>query len=74
MFAKGHKVIGCNNLMDGYLNNVSDGAEFYQVDYQYLSTMNKLMKGVDFIYHTACAAYKEVGGFSPNLVHHKLNN
>lgn len=68
MLAEGHEVVGCDNLIGGYLDNVPDGVEFYQVDCQYLNTMNKLMKGVDIVYHTACTAYEGLSVFSPNLV------
>lgn len=68
MLAEGHEVVGCDNLIGGYLDNIPDGVEFYQVDCQYLNTMNKLMKGVDIVYHTACTAYEGLSVFSPNLV------
>ncbi len=68
MLAEGHEVVGCDNLIGGYLDNVPDGVEFYQVDCQYLNTMNKLMKGVDIVYHTACTAYEGLSVFSPNLI------
>ena len=68
MLKAGHEVIGCDNLIGGYLDNVQDGVEFYQVDCQYLNTMNKLMKGTDIVYHTACTAYEGLSVFSPNLV------
>lgn len=68
MLAEGHEVVGCDNLIGGYLDNVPDGAEFFQVDCKYLNTMNKLMQGVDVVYHTACTAYEGLSVFSPNLV------
>lgn len=68
MLAEGHEVIGCDNLIGGYLDNVPDDVDFYQVDCNYLNTMNKLMKGVDVVYHTACTAYEGLSVFSPHLV------
>lgn len=68
MLQEGHEVIGCDNLIGGYLDNIPDQVEFYQVDCQYLNTMNKLMKGVDIVYHTACTAYEGLSVFSPNLI------
>lgn len=68
MLSEGHEVIGCDSLIGGYLDNVPDGAEFFQVDCKYLNTMNKLMQGVDVVYHTACTAYEGLSVFSPNLV------
>lgn len=68
MLAEGHEVIGCDSLIGGYLDNVPDDVEFYQVDCKYLNTMNKLMKDVDVVYHTACTAYEGLSVFSPNLI------
>lgn len=68
MLGEGHQVIGCDNLIGGYLDNVPDEVEFYQVDCKYLNTMNKLMKDVDVVYHTACTAYEGLSVFSPNLI------
>ncbi|MBQ8326645.1 MAG: NAD-dependent epimerase/dehydratase family protein [Lachnospiraceae bacterium] len=68
MLAEGHEVVGCDNLIGGYLDNVPDDVEFYQVDCNYLNTMNKLLKGVDIVYHTACTAYEGLSVFSPHLV------
>lgn len=68
MIKEGHEVVGCDNLIGGYLDNVPDEVDFYQVDCRYLNTMNKLMKGVDVVYHTACTAYEGLSVFSPELV------
>lgn len=68
MLRKGHQVIGVDNLIGGYLDNVPEDVEYYQVDCRYLNTMNKLMKGVDIVYHTACTAYEGLSVFSPELV------
>src|SRR5205085_12548215 len=50
----GYEVVGCGNLIGGYLHNVPDGAEFFQYDCKYLNSMKKIMQGVDTVYH--CAA------------------
>lgn len=68
MIREGHEVVGCDNLIGGYLDNVPDEVDFYQVDCNYLNTMNKLLKGVDIVYHTACTAYEGLSVFSPHLV------
>lgn len=68
MLSEGHEVVGVDNLIGGYLDNVPDGVEFYQVDCNYLNTMNKLMKGCDIVYHTACTAYEGLSVFSPHIV------
>lgn len=68
MLEEGHEVIGVDNLIGGYIDNVPDGVDFHQADCRYLHTMNKLMKGVDIVYHTACTAYEGLSVFSPELV------
>jgi UDP-glucose 4-epimerase len=68
MLADGHAVSGCDTLLGGYLDNVPEGAEFYQVDCNDLYAMNKYLKGIDIVYHTACTAYEGLSVFSPALV------
>lgn len=68
MLALGHEVIGVDNLIGGYLDNVPSDAEFHQVDCGYLNTMVKLSKGCDIIYHTACTAYEGFSVFSPHMI------
>ena len=64
----GHEVSGCDNLIGGYLDNVPEDAEFYQVDAIYLNQMKKMTKDVDLVIHTACTAYEGLSVFSPYLV------
>jgi UDP-glucose 4-epimerase len=68
MIKKGHEVVGCDNLIGGYLDNVPVDAEFHQVDCGYLNTMVKITKGCEVIYHTACTAYEGLSVFSPHLI------
>jgi UDP-glucose 4-epimerase len=68
MLQMGHRVSGCDNLLGGYVENVPADVDFHQVDCRYLNTMNKLLKGVDIVYHTACTAYEGLSVFSPHLV------
>ncbi|MFC1512248.1 NAD-dependent epimerase/dehydratase family protein [Candidatus Latescibacterota bacterium] len=64
----GHEVSGCDNLIGGYLDNIPDDVDFHQVDCQYLNTMNKILNGIDIVYHCACTAYEGLSVFSPHLV------
>ncbi len=68
LLAAGHEVSGCDNLIGGYLDNVPEDADFYQVDAIYLNQMKKLTKGADIVIHTACTAYEGLSVFSPYLV------
>jgi UDP-glucose 4-epimerase len=68
MLKAGHEVSGCDNLLGGYIENVPEDVDFHQIDCMYLNTMNKLLKDVDIVYHTACTAYEGLSVFSPHLV------
>ena len=68
MLSQGHSVIGCDNLIGGYRDNVPNGVEFYEEDCNNLERIQELLKGVDVVYHTACTAYEGLSVFSPKLV------
>lgn len=68
MLAQGHEVVGCDNLIGGYRDNVSNYVEFYEEDCNNLDKMQEILKGVDIIYHTACTAYEGLSVFSPKLI------
>ncbi|MDF9827430.1 UDP-glucose 4-epimerase [Ereboglobus sp. PH5-10] len=68
LLSKGHQVSGCDNLIGGYLDNVPDDAEFFQVDCMYLNAMKKIIKDHDVVIHTACTAYEGLSVFSPHVV------
>ncbi len=65
---KGYEVVGCDNLIGGYLDNVPDGVDFHQYDCKYLNSMKKIMQGVDTVYHCAATAYEGLSVFAPHLV------
>lgn len=66
--ADGHEVVGCDNLLGGYIDNVPTDAEFYQYDCTYLNSMVKISRGCDVVYHCAATAYEGLSVFSPHLV------
>ena len=68
MLADGHIVLGCDNLVGGYLDNVPKDAQFHKADCVDYEKIKNLLKGVDIVYHTACTAYEGLSVFSPNLV------
>lgn len=68
MLAEGHEVIGCDNLIGGYRDNVPAEVDFYESDCNDFEKMKKLLKNVDIVYHTACTAYEGLSVFSPKLV------
>ena len=68
LLKEGHRVIGNDNLVGGYLDNVPAGVEFHTVDCNDLAEMKSITKGVDVVYHTAAYAYEGLSVFSPHLV------
>lgn len=68
MLAEGHEVLGCDNLIGGYRDNVPKGARFHEYDCNNFEKMKELLRGVDIVYHTACTAYEGLSVFSPKLV------
>lgn len=65
---EGHEVVGCDNLLGGYLDNVPAEVEFHQYDCNYYNSMVKITKGCDVVYHTAATAYEGLSVFSPFIV------
>lgn len=64
----GHHVVGIDNLLGGYEDNVPEGAEFYKIDARDLEKLKPLMVGVEVVYHCAAAPHEGLSVFSPNLV------
>lgn len=64
----GHRVIGCDNLVGGYLDNVPVGVELHMADCGDRAKMLEITRGVDVVYHTAAYAYEGFSVFSPHLV------
>ena len=64
----GHEVVGCDNLLGGYMDNIPPGAEFHNVDLLDRAGLSILMKDCDLVYHTACTAYEGLSVFSPSLI------
>lgn len=65
---QGHQVVGCDNLIGGYLDNVPNQVEFYQYDCNFHNSMVKITKDVDVVYHCAALAYEGLSVFSPHVV------
>ena len=66
--AKGYNVVGIDNLLGGYEENVPSGVDFYNIDLDNLELIQPLFKDVDLVVHTACTAYEGLSVFSPSLV------
>lgn len=68
MLANGYRVVGCDNLLGGYMDNVPHYVEFHQIDCNDLTSMTSVMKGIDIVYHCAATAYEGLSVFSPHVV------
>ncbi len=71
---QGHRVIGCDSLIGGYLDNVPAEVEFYQYDCDYHNSMVKITRGVDVVFHCAATAYEGLSVFSPYVVTKNIVN
>jgi UDP-glucose 4-epimerase len=65
---RGYSVIGIDNLIGGYKENVPEGVKFYEADLGNFDEVKDLFNGVDLVVHTACTAYEGLSVFSPALV------
>src|SRR3989338_3048699 len=68
LLKEGHRVVGCDNLVGGYLDNVPVGVELHMADCLDNAKMTELMRGVDVVYTTAAYAYEGLSVFSPHIV------
>lgn len=66
--ADGHRVIGNDNMIGGYLDNVPAGVEFHQYDCNDFSRVKEHLQGVDIVYHCAATAYEGLSVFSPHMI------
>ena len=68
MLERGFHVVGCDNLIGGYLDNVPAEVEFHQYDCNMYNSMVKVTKGCRVVYHCAATAYEGLSVFSPYVV------
>ena len=61
----GHHVVGIDNMMGGYADNISKDIEIYELDCCDLNKVQDTMKGVDIVYHCAATAHEGLSVFSP---------
>lgn len=66
--AKGHEIVGIDNLIGGYRSNVPDGVDFREIDLLNLDDTRSALREVEIVVHAACTAYEGLSVFSPSLV------
>jgi UDP-glucose 4-epimerase len=65
---RGYHVIGIDNLLGGYEDNIPSDVEFHNGDLLNFDGLAEKMRGCDLVYHTACTAYEGLSVFSPSLI------
>ena len=61
----GHKIIGIDNMMGGYEDNISKSITFHKEDCCNYEKINLLMNGIDVVYHCAATAHEGLSVFAP---------
>jgi len=60
-----HEVIGIDNMLGGYKDNIPKKIKFFNFDCCNLQKMTEAMKGVEIVYHCAATAHEGLSVFSP---------
>jgi UDP-glucose 4-epimerase len=68
LLTEGHEVIGVDNLIGGYKDNIPSKVKFTHGDTSNLNLMLSLTKDVDVVFHAACTAYEGLSVFSPSII------
>lgn len=68
LLEEGHHVIGVDNLIGGYRDNIPDEIDFHEGDTADFHLMKRLTRNVDLVFHAACTAYEGLSVFSPHLI------
>lgn len=68
----GDEVVGIDNMVGGYPDNVPAGVEFYLVDCNDVSRVREHMRRCELVYHCAAAAYEGLSFFAPHMVVHNV--
>ena len=68
MIELGHSVVGVDNLVGGFMENVNPKVEFHEEDCLNLEKMTEYMKECDVVFHGACTAHDGFSLFSPYYI------
>ena len=61
----GHHIVGIDNMVGGYEDNVLKEIEFHKVDCCDFEKIKSIMKNVEIVYHCAATAHEGLSVFSP---------
>jgi len=65
LVAKGYEVIGVDTLLGGDIENINKKVKFFKFDCCDLEKINRICKGVKYIYHCAATAHEGLSVFAP---------
>jgi UDP-glucose 4-epimerase len=65
---KKYDVVGIDNFIGGYPENVPIGVQNFEADLDNLELIRPFFEGVELVIHTACTAYEGLSVFSPALI------
>ena len=65
LLTRGHTVTSIDDLSGGYMRNVNKECNFVRGDLRDTALVNKVMKGIDIVYHLAAYAAEGQSVFSP---------
>jgi UDP-glucose 4-epimerase len=68
LISMGYRVKGNDNLIGGYIDNVPEQCEFFQIDCNDLHSLTDAMADVDIVIHCAATAYEGLSVFSPGFI------
>ena len=68
MLELGYDVVGVDNLIGGFIENVNPKVEFHESDCNNLEEMKEYMKGCDIVFHAACTAPDGFSLFAPYFI------
>lgn len=68
---EGWFVIGVDNLIGGYRDNIAKEVEFHEIDCNDFNSLNILIKNQDIqiVIHAACTAHEGLSVFSPDFIY-----
>ena len=64
-FKLGHEVVGIDNMIGGYEDNIPNNIKFYKYDCCDYKKISSIMKGINVVYHCAATAHEGLSVFSP---------
>ena len=59
----GHEIVGIDNMLCGYEDNIPLGINFHKIDCCNLQDVQRIMKGIDVVYHCAATAHEGLSVF-----------